>query len=187
MALIHFIERELVLEEEMFNRGKDRFFANIARLKELDVLAACQPPHMVLDPEGVERDLGPQRARYMWPFCTYERLGIKYAFGTDSPVVGIGSMNVLYDAVTRQSPVNGYPEGGWQPHEKITVAQALRAYTRGSAMAAGRLSELGTIEPGKLADLVVLDKNLLAIDPQEILSARVVMTLLGGEIVYQAD
>ena len=54
-------------------------------------------------------------------------------------------------------------------------------------MAAGRLSELGTIEPGKLADLVVLDKNLLAIDPQEILSARVVMTLLGGEIVYQAD
>ena len=161
--------------------------ADIARLRELDVLAACQPPHMVLDPEGVERDLGPQRARYMWPFCTYERLGIKYAFGTDSPVVGIGSMNVLYDAVTRQSPVDGSPKGGWQPHEKITAAQALRAYTRGSAMAAGRLSELGTIEPGKLADLVVLDKNLLAIDPQEILSARVVMTLLGGEIVYQAD
>ena len=161
--------------------------ADIARLSELDVLAACQPPHMVLDPEGVERDLGPQRARYMRPFCTYERLGIKYAFGTDSPVVGIGSMNVLYDAVTRQSPVDGSPKGGWQPHEKITAAQALRAYTRGSAMAAGRLSELGTIEPGKLADLVVLVKNLLAIDPQEILSARVVMTLLGGEIVYQAD
>ena len=160
---------------------------DIARLKELDVLAACQPPHMVLDPDGEERDLGPERAKYMWPFHSYEQLGVKYAFGTDSPVVDINSMNVIYDAVTRQSPVNGYPEGGWQPHEKITVAQALRAYTRGSAMAAGRLSELGTIEPGKLADLVVLDKNLLAIDPQEILSARVVMTLLGGEIVYQAD
>ncbi|WP_418667595.1 amidohydrolase [Allofournierella sp.] len=161
--------------------------ADIARLKELDVLAACQPPHLVLDPDGVERDLGPRRAKYMWPFHTYEKLGVKYAFGTDSPVVGIDSMNVIYDAVTRQSPVNGYPEGGWQPHEKITVAQALRAYTRGSAMAAGRLQDLGTLEEGKLADLVVLSKNLLAVDPGEILSTIVVMTLVGGEVVYQVQ
>ena len=158
---------------------------DIARLKEIDVLAACQPPHMVLDPDGEERDLGPERAKYMWPFHTYETLGVKYAFGTDSPVVDINSMNVIYDAVTRQSPVNGYPEGGWQPHEKITPAQALRAYTRGSAMAAGRLAELGTLEEGKLADLVVLSKNLLAIDPQEILSTSVVMTIADGEIVYE--
>ena len=158
---------------------------DIARLKQLDVLAACQPPHMVLDPEGVERDLGPERAKYMWPFRTYETLGIKYAFGTDSPVVDINSRNVIYDAVTRQSPESGCPEGGWQPHEKITPAQALCAYTRGSAMAAGRLAELGTLEEGKLADLVVLSKNLLAIDPQEILSTQVVMTISGGEIVYE--
>ena len=161
--------------------------ADIARLKELDVLAACQPPHMVLDPDGEERDLGPERAKYMWPFHTYEELGVKYAFGTDSPVVDINSMNVIYDAVTRQSPVNGYPEGGWQPHEKITVAQALRAYTRGSAMAAGRPEDLGTLEEGKLADLVVLDKNLLAVDPQEILSTSVVMTIADGEIVYEKE
>ena len=160
---------------------------DIARLKELDVLAACQPPHMVLDPDGEERDLGPERAKYMWPFHSYEQLGVKYAFGTDSPVVDINSMNVIYDAVTRQSPVNGYPEGGWQPHEKITVAQALRAYTRGSAMAAGRPEDLGTLEEGKLADLVVLDKNLLAVDPQEILSTSVVMTIADGEIVYEKE
>ncbi len=161
--------------------------ADIARLKELDVLAACQPPHMVLDPDGEERDLGPERAKYMWPFHTYEELGVKYAFGTDSPVVDINSMNVIYDAVTRQSPVNGYPEGGWQPHEKITVAQALRAYTCGSAMAAGRPEDLGTLEEGKLADLVVLDKNLLAADPEEILSTSVVMTIADGEIVYEKE
>ena len=123
----------------------------------------------------------------MWPFHSYEQLGVKYAFGTDSPVVDINSMNVIYDAVTRQSPVNGYPEGGWQPHEKITVAQALRAYTRGSAMAAGRPEDLGTLEEGKLADLVVLDKNLLAVDPQEILSTSVVMTIADGEIVYEKE
>ena len=77
--------------------------------------------------------------------------------------------------------------GGWQPHEKITVAQALRAYTRGSAMAAGRPEDLGTLEEGKLADLVVLDKNLLAVDPQEILSTSVVMTIADGEIVYEKE
>lgn len=159
---------------------------DIARLKELDVLAACQPPHSVLDPDGEERDLGPERAKYMWPFHTYETLGVKYAFGTDSPVVDINSMDVIYDAVTRQNPITGYPEGGWQPHEKITPAQAIRAYTYGSAMAANRADDLGTLEVGKLADIVVLDKNLLTIAPQEILSTKVQLTMADGKIVYQA-
>ena len=157
---------------------------DIARLAELDVSANCQPPHTVLDPHGIERDLGPERARYMWPYKSYLERGVKFSFGTDSPVVDINSREVIYDAVTRQSPATGEPVGGWQPQEKIPAADAIRAYTLGSAIAAGRGDEVGSLAAGKLADIVVLDTNLVACDPEDILEAKVVATYLGGKKVF---
>lgn len=159
---------------------------DIARLAELDVSANCQPPHTVLDPNGIERDLGPERAKWMWPYKSYLDAGVKFSFGTDSPVVDINSREVIYDAVTRQSPSTGEPAGGWQPQEKISAADAIRAYTLGSAIAAGRGNEVGTLEAGKLADIAVLDTNLIDCDPQDILSANVRATYLGGKPVYSA-
>lgn len=158
---------------------------DIARLAELDVSANCQPPHTVLDPNGIERDLGPKRAQWMWPYRSYLDKGVKFSFGTDSPVVDINSREVIYDAVTRQSPATGEPVGGWQPQERICAADAIRAYTLGSAVAAGRGDEVGSLAVGKLADIAVLDTDLTTCDPEDILRANVLATYLGGKKVYE--
>ena len=158
---------------------------DIARLAELDVSANCQPPHTVLDPNGIERDLGPKRAQCMWPYRSYLDAGVKFSFGTDSPVVDINSREVIYDAVTRQNPATGEPVGGWQPQERICAADAIRAYTLGSAIAAGRGDEVGSLAPGKLADIAVLDTDLTTCDPEDILRANVLATYLGGKKVYE--
>lgn len=158
---------------------------DIARLAELDVSANCQPPHTVLDPNGIERDLGPERAQWMWPYRSYLDKGVKFSFGTDSPVVDINSREVIYDAVTRQSPATGEPVGGWQPQEKIPAADAIRAYTLGSAVAAGRGDEVGSLAVGKLADIAVLDTDLTTCNPEDILRANVLATYLGGKKVYE--
>ena len=158
---------------------------DIARLAELDVSANCQPPHTVLDPNGIERDLGPKRAQWMWPYRSYLDKGVKFSFGTDSPVVDINSREVIYDAVTRQSPATGEPVGGWQPQEKIPAADAIRAYTLGSAVAAGRGDEVGSLAVGKLADIAVLDTDLTTCNPEDILRANVLATYLGGKKVYE--
>lgn len=145
---------------------------DLERLADLQVVAAVQPPHMTLDPGGPERDLGPERVPYMWPFRTLLDTSAVLAFGTDSPVVDVNSMDVLYSAVTRQDPVTHEPAGGWLPAERIGRAEALRAYTQGSAAAAGRRRELGTLEVGKLADIAVLDRNLLTCDDEDIQKRR---------------
>ena len=138
---------------------------DIDRLRKLNVVASSQPCHITLDPGGPERDLGLERSRIMWPFATYKQRGIRQAFGTDSPITPVTSMNVLYTAITRQDPKSHWPEGGWLPSERIDAATALRNYTLGSAYAAGDEQNLGSLEPGKYADLVVLDQNPLTVDP----------------------
>lgn len=158
---------------------------DLHRLRDLGIVASSQPCHITLDPGGPERDLGPERARIMWPFATYERLGVPQAFGTDSPITPVTSMNVLYTAVTRQDPATHAPEGGWLPEERIGIADALRAYTLGSALAAGRAGELGSLEPGKWADFIVLDRDVLSIGPEELQPAKVLATFLGGRCVFE--
>ena len=158
---------------------------DLDRLAELQVVAAVQPPHMTLDPGGPERDLGPGRVPYMWPLRTLLDRSTVLAFGTDSPVVDVNSMDVLYSAVTRQDPGTHEPAGGWLPDERIGMAEALRAYTQGSAAAAGRRRELGTLETGKLADIAVLDRNLLACDPEDIQKTKVLATFMGGRCVFE--
>lgn len=156
---------------------------DISRLVELDVVAAVQPPHITLDPGGPERDLGAQRIPYMWPFKTLLDKGATLAFGTDSPVVSPNPLHVLYAAITRQDSLTRQPSNGWLPTEKIPAVEALRASTLGSAHAADRAHELGTLEVGKLADLVVFDRNLLNVEPDELLNAEVTATYVGGACV----
>lgn len=158
---------------------------DIDRLRELGVLASSQPCHITLDPGGPERDLGPERSRIMWPFATYLARGVDQAFGTDSPITPVTSMNVLYTAVTRQDPFTHEPAGGWLPGERIRAADAVRIYTAGSAAAVGRENELGQIAPGMLADFIVLDRDITACDPQEIQSAQVLAAYVGGHQVFE--
>lgn len=158
---------------------------DIDRLRELGVLASSQPGHITLDPGGPERDLGQERSRIMWPFATYAERGVAQAFGTDSPITAVTSMDVLYCAVTRQDPFTHEPSGGWLPSERISAADALRIYTAGSAAAVGREHELGQIAPGYLADFVVLDRDITVCDPEEIQSAQVLVTYVGGQRVYE--
>lgn len=158
---------------------------DIDRLADLGVLASSQPGHITLDPGGPERDLGPERSRIMWSFATYTARGVEQAFGTDSPITAVTSMDVLYCAVTRQDPFTHEPSGGWLPSERISAADALRIYTAGSAAAVGREHELGQIAPGYLADFVVLDRDITVCDPEEIQSAQVLVTYVGGQRVYE--
>lgn len=158
---------------------------DIDRLADLGVLASSQPGHITLDPGGPERDLGPERSRIMWPFATYTARGVEQAFGTDSPITAVTSMDVLYCAVTRQDPFTHEPSGGWLPSERISAADALRIYAAGSAAAVGREHELGQIAPGYLADFVVLDRDITVCDPEEIQSAQVLVTYVGGQRVYE--
>ncbi len=156
---------------------------DIERMDELSIIASIQPPHITLDPGGPERDLGSERVKYMWPIRTLLGTLAIVSFGTDSPVVDVNSMNVLYTAVTRSDPAEHKPEGGWLPQEKIDVASAIRCYTNGSAWSCGRSHELGLLECGMYADIAVLDTNLLECETDEILQAKVVATFLGGRQV----
>ena len=158
---------------------------DIERLREAGVLASSQPCHITLDPGGPERDLGLARSNIMWPFASYLVAGVEQAFGTDSPITAPNSMDVLYTAVTRQDPFTREPAGGWLPSERICMADALRIYTAGSAAAAGREGELGRIAPGYLADFTVLDRDLTAVSPEEVLETKVLGTYVGGVCVYE--
>lgn len=191
-----------IFEEARETYGAPRFGRNalehlenfqpddIARLAELDVVASVQPPHITLDPGGPERDLGAERCRYMWPFATLLESGATLALGTDSPVVDIDARKVLYTAVTRQDATTHAPRGGWLPSERIGMAEALRAYTAGSAQAAADAS-IGTLEAGKWADIAVFDTDLLSEEtaqhPERILSMRTLATYLAGTPVYTAE
>ena len=162
---------------------------DIARLARLGVTASVQPPHITLDPGGPERDLGADRCQYMWPFKTLLAEGAVLAFGTDSPVVDVNSRGVLYTAVTRKDATTHAPENGWLPSERISMAEALRAYTAGSAIAAND-PDIGTLEAGKWADIAVFDRNLLgeelADKPELILETETLATYVAGREVYRA-
>lgn len=160
---------------------------DIARIARADVIASVQPRHITLDPGGPERDLGPERVPYMWPFRTLLDSGAILAFGTDSPVTDIDPIDAVYTAVTRRDADSHEPLGGWLPEERITLPEALRAYTAGSAAAAQREDELGTLEAGLFADLVVLDPNPFDLPPDDLQQAKVRATYVGGKKVYERN
>jgi len=162
---------------------------DMPRLKELGVIPSMQPEHLALEPKSEDnaypKKLGQRRMAWTWPLKTALDTAGVIAIGSDCPVSPLSPFPGIFRAVTRLHN-DGKPEGGWNPSEKLTLAEALRGYTYGSAYGARREHDLGTLQAGKLADIAVIDKNLFALDDAwDILKARVCLTVMDGEVVYE--
>ena len=156
---------------------------DVQRFKKLGIIASIQPSHCIDDMRWAKNRIG-DRIKHAYLFDAFNKAGVNMAFGTDWTVEPLNPMLGLYAAVTREFPEGG-PEGGWFPEEKISLEEAIVFYTMGSAYAEFQEHCKGSIEAGKLADLVVLEKNLFEISPEEILNTKVDLTILGGKIVFE--
>ncbi|HSM08098.1 MAG TPA: amidohydrolase [Gemmatimonadota bacterium] len=156
---------------------------DIPRFAELGVIASMQPYHAIDDGRWAEDVIGPERARTTYAFRSLLDAGAHVAFGSDWYVAPPTPIEGIYAAVTRRT-LDGANPDGWVPEQKITVEEALAAYTRDAAYASFEEDEKGTLEPGKLADLIVLDRDITAIAPEEIADATVQTTIVGGRIVW---
>jgi predicted amidohydrolase YtcJ len=141
-----------------------------------------QPYHCIDDGRWAEKRIGPERAKTTYAFRSLLDSGATLAFGSDWDVAPMSPLMGIYGAVTRRTLDGKHPEG-WVPEQKITVEEAVRAYTMGSAYASFDENIKGSIEPGKLADLIVLSDDVFAIDPAKIADTRVEMTIFDGHIV----
>jgi predicted amidohydrolase YtcJ len=158
---------------------------DVDRFAALGVIASMQPYHAIDDGRWAEKVIGAERAKTTYAFAGLLAAGAHVAFGSDWPVAPPTPLEGIYAAVTRQTLDGAHPEG-WVPEQKITVAQALRAYTIDAARAGFAEGELGSLVPGKLADFVVLDRDITTVDPASIRDARVLMTVVDGQIVHTA-
>jgi len=162
---------------------------DIPRFGSLGVVASMQPYHA--DPEPSQLDsyqskIGPGRASRGWPWNTIRRAGGRLAFGSDWPIVSFDPFLGLNSAVNRTTR-DGRPPGGWLPNERLSLADALAGYTSGSAWAAHEDAIKGTLEPGMLADVVVLDRDLFGVPTSAIVRARLQATIVGGRLVYDRN
>jgi predicted amidohydrolase YtcJ len=157
--------------------------ADIPRFS-LGVIASMQPYHAIDDGRWADKRIGPERARTTYAFRSLLDAGATLAFGSDWYVAPMEPIMGIYGAVTRRT-LDGKRPDGWVPEQKITAAEAIRAYTWGSAYASFEETIKGTIEAGKLADLAVLSADILTIPPAEIANAKVTLTICDGKITYQ--
>jgi predicted amidohydrolase YtcJ len=156
---------------------------DIKRLTGLRVVASLQPTQCTDDIPMIERSVG-ERSSRAYVLRDIADSGVIMAFGSDCPVADPNPFYGIHAAVTRQRR-DGTPAGGWHPEQRLTVEQSLQAYTLGPAIATGRQSSLGSIAAGRLADLVVLDRDVLACDPAAIADTGVCMTVFDGKVVFQ--
>jgi hypothetical protein len=158
--------------------------ADIGRFGSLGVIASVQPYHAIDDARWAEKRIGKERCRTTYAFHSLLAQGARLALGSDWIVAPLNPMTGIYAAVTR-APLDGKSPGGWYPEEKISLEEAIKGYTIGAAFAEFSENLKGSIETGKLADLVVLDQNLFKIAPDKIKDVKVKMTIVDGEIIYQ--
>lgn len=158
---------------------------DFARFRDLGVIASMQPSHAISDKRWAQDRLGEYRVQGAYAWHMMRSFGVHVPFGTDWPVEPINPYLGLYAAVTRQS-TEGDPAGGWWPQERIAIADAIRCYTAESAYASFEEKDKGLIATGMLADLTVHSRDLLTISPEEILKTEAAMTILGGDVVYEA-
>jgi predicted amidohydrolase YtcJ len=174
-------DRRFRIEHAQHLRSQD-----IPRFARDQVIASMQPYHAIDDGRWAEKRIGRERAKTTYAFRSLLDAGVTLAFGTDWTVAPLNPMLSVYAAVTRRTLDGKRPEG-WVPEQKISVEEAVRAYTSGSAYAEFQESVKGTITPGKLADLVILSRDIFKIDPNEIDKVRVVMTIMDGRVVYEVQ
>jgi predicted amidohydrolase YtcJ len=155
----------------------------IARFKELKVIASMQPNHLLTDMHWAEARLGPKRAAHSYAWADFLKKGVVVAFGTDYPVEPVTPFRGLYAAITRTDE-SGQKQ--YYPDEKLSIEQAIAAYTTGSAFAQFAEKEKGMLKPGMLADFVVLDRDITVVAPDKILETKVLRTVVGGKTVYEA-
>jgi len=158
--------------------------ADIPRLAALGVIGSMQPYHAIDDGRFADKPLGKDRASRTYAFKSLLDAKATLAFGSDWFVAPPTPLEGIYAAVTRRTLDDKNPNG-WFPEQKITVEDALRAYTVNGAFASFEEKEKGSIEVGKLADLVVIDRDLTTIPPEQIRDAHIALTLLGGKIVFE--
>jgi predicted amidohydrolase YtcJ len=159
-----------------------------ARMARLGVVAEVQPYHAIDDMRWMEERIG-ERARWAYAFKTLRDAGVRLLFGSDWPGTNASwypadPMLGIYAAVTRQT-LEGEPEAGWFPEERVDLETALRAYTVNNAWAAGEEADKGTLAAGKLADLAVLERDPFAVSPAALKDVKVVLTVVGGRVVYE--
>src|SRR5437660_2204768 len=161
---------------------------DIPRFGKLGVVASFQPLHAYPDEDTLKiwaRNVGPERAQRAWVWRSIESTGGLLAFGSDWPVVTLNPWPGVQNALTRQT-TEGDPPNGFVPNERISLEDTIKAYTLGAALAGRREKTEGSLEPGKLADLIVLSEDLFKIPPTEIVKTEVLLTLVGGKVVYQS-
>jgi predicted amidohydrolase YtcJ len=157
--------------------------SDITRLARSGVIASMQPYHAIDDGRWAEKRIGPERIKTTYAFRSLLDQGAHLAFGSDWTVAPIDPLLGIYAAVTRRTLDDKNP-GGWVPEEKITVEEALRAYTSVNAYGVFAEASRGKLAPGYAADLAVVDRDLTAIAPEDIKSAAVVATVVGGKVVF---
>src|SRR5580658_3221914 len=174
-------DRRFRIEHAQHLRAQD-----IPRFGKLRVIASMQPYHAIDDGRWAEKRIGPERAKGAYAFRSLLDSGAVLAFGSDWDVAPMQPLMGIYAAATRRTLDDQHP-GGWVPEQKIGVAEAIRAYTMGSAYASFNERIKGSIEPGKLADMVILSDDILEIPAAEIEKTRVAATIFNGKVIYQRE
>ena len=172
-------DRRFRIEHAQHLRPQD-----ISRFAADSVIASMQPYHCADDGRWAEKRIGRKRCETTYAFRSLLDSGATLAFGSDWTVAPLNPLSGIWAAVTRRTLDGKHPDG-WIPAQKISVEEAVRAYTVGSATAEFQEKVKGTLTPGKLADLVMLDRNIFTIDPAEIEKTRVVLTVLDGRVVFE--
>jgi hypothetical protein len=202
-VIVHAIgDRAINLQLNIFERverengQKDRRFriehaqhiapSDVARFGQLGVIPSMQPYHAIDDGRWAEKVIGPERAKTTYAFRSLENTHARLAFGSDWPVAPATPLEGIYAAVTRRTLDDKHP-GGWIPEQKISVEDALRAYTSGAAYATFEEKEKGSLAPGMLADIVIVDRDLTKIPAETIRDAKIQYTIVGGRVVYDRN
>jgi len=160
--------------------------SDFPRFARLQVIASMQPSHETSDMRWAEQRVGPERVKGAYSWATMQKFGVRLAFGTDYDVEPISPFRGLYACVTRELPAGG-PQGGWQPQEKISLEDCIRAYTSGSAYGELMEGKKGELKAGEFADFIVLSNDLTKVEPREFTNTKVLRTVVGGRTVYSVQ
>jgi len=172
------VDHRFRIEHAQIVRAED-----IELFTELGVIPAMQPTHCTSDMRFIAERTGEERAKYSYAWRSFIDAGHKIPCGSDFPVESVNPLYGIYSAVSRQDH-QGMPENGWHPEQKMTIEEAIKGFTIWAAYGAWQEDVLGSIEVGKMADITILDKDLLTIEPEDILTTKVLATIVGGDVKY---